>query len=52
MTETGSTIKAHGLKIIHTLLETNTKLIANQRACRDSWKRGKISQLALLLAAP
>jgi len=29
VTETGSTIRAHGLKIIHTLLETNTKLIAN-----------------------
>ena len=32
ITETGSTIKAHGLKIIHTLLETNTKLIANKKS--------------------
>ncbi|RPJ05828.1 MAG: ATP phosphoribosyltransferase [Spirochaetaceae bacterium] len=49
ITETGSTIKAHGLSIIHTLLETNTKLIANKSSYKDSWKRGKISQIALLL---
>jgi ATP phosphoribosyltransferase len=49
ITETGSTIKAHGLKIIHTLLETNTKLIANNESSKDSWKRAKISQLAMLL---
>jgi ATP phosphoribosyltransferase len=49
VTETGSTIKAHGLKIIHTLLETNTKLIANPVSCSDPWKRAKIGQLALLL---
>jgi len=49
VTETGSTIKAHGLKIIHTLLETNTKLIANPSSLRDEWKRSKISQVALLL---
>jgi len=49
VTETGSTIKAHGLKIIHTLLESNTKLIANKQSLKDSWKRGKIRQIALLL---
>jgi ATP phosphoribosyltransferase len=49
VTETGSTIKAHGLKIIHTLLESNTKLIANKQSLKDSWKRGKIYQIALLL---
>lgn len=49
VTETGSTIKAHGLKIIHTLLESNTKLIANKQSLKDSWKRGKIQQIALLL---
>ncbi len=49
VTETGSTIKAHGLKIIHTLLETNTKLIANPASLRDPWKRSKVSQIALLL---
>jgi ATP phosphoribosyltransferase len=49
VTETGSTIKAHGLKIIHTLLETNTKLIANRRSFEDPWKKKKIQQISLLL---
>jgi len=49
VTETGSTIRAHGLKIIHTLLESNTKLIANRRSYEDPWKKSKIRQLALLL---
>ncbi len=49
VTETGSTIRAHGLKIIHTLLETNTKLIANRKSMDDPWKRAKIRQIALLL---
>lgn len=50
VTETGSTIRAHGLKIIHTLLETNTKLIANRAAWEDPFKRAKIEQIAMLLA--
>ena len=49
VTESGTTIRAHGLKIIHTLLETNTKLIANRAATADPWKREKIHQVALLL---
>jgi ATP phosphoribosyltransferase len=49
VTETGSTIRAHGLKIIHTLLVTNTKLIANPESLKDEWKRSKIEQIALLL---
>lgn len=49
VTETGSTIKAHGLKIIHTLLETNTKLIANKKSMLDETKRKKIKQMAMLL---
>ena len=49
VTETGSTIKAHGLRIIDTLLETNTKLIANPNSLKDDWKRNKIQQIALLL---
>ena len=49
VTETGSTIKAHGLKIIHTLLETNTKLVANKKSLLDPWKKEKISQVAILL---
>jgi ATP phosphoribosyltransferase len=49
VTETGSTIRAHGLRIVDTLLESNTKLIANPQSLRDGWKRGKIRQIALLL---
>ncbi|MES0349309.1 MAG: ATP phosphoribosyltransferase [Desulfobacteria bacterium] len=49
VTETGSTIKAHGLKIIHELLQTNTKLIANHASWADPQKRKKIEQVALLL---
>ncbi len=49
VTETGSTIKAHGLKIIHELMTSCTQLIANREAYRDSWKKEKIAQIALLL---
>ena len=49
VTETGSTIRAHGLKIIHTLLESNTKLIAHPKSLQDPWKKQKIAQIALLL---
>ncbi len=51
ITETGTTIKAHGLRIIHELLVTNTKLIANPAAWEDPWRRRKIEQIALLLKA-
>jgi ATP phosphoribosyltransferase len=50
VTETGSTIKAHGLKIIHELLETNTQLIANKKAWEDPQKKEKIKQISLLLS--
>ena len=49
VTETGSTIKAHGLRIIHELMQTNTQLIANHHAWKDAHKREKIEQIALLL---
>ena len=49
VTESGTTIRAHGLKIIHTLLETNTKLIANRQSMKDEWKLLKIQQVALLV---
>jgi ATP phosphoribosyltransferase len=49
VTETGSTIKAHGLKIIHELMTSNTQLIANRASYEDPWKRGKIGQIILLL---
>ena len=49
VTETGSTIKAHGLKIIQELLQTNTQLIANHTAWANPEKRKKIEQIALLV---
>ena len=51
VTETGSTIKAHGLKIIHELLETNTQLIANKNAWKNAQKKEKIKQISLLLSS-
>jgi ATP phosphoribosyltransferase len=50
VTETGSTIKAHGLRIICDLFESVPQLIANRTAWDDPWKREKIEQIGLLLA--
>ena len=49
VTETGSTIKAHGLQIIHELMESNTQLIANKKSWKDPWKQKKIEQVRVLL---
>ena len=49
VTETESTLKAHGLKIIHEFMNSNTQLIANRESYKDSWKKAKIDQIALLL---
>lgn len=49
VTETESTIRAHGLRIIHELMESNTQLIANKDAWNDPWKREKIENISLLL---
>ncbi len=49
VTETESTIKAHGLRIVHELMQTNTQLIANRKAWENDEKRAKIEQIALLL---
>ncbi len=49
VTETGSTLRAHGLKIIYELMQTNTQLIANRESYKDPFKRGKIEQIILLL---
>ena len=49
VTETGSTIDAHGLRIIADVMETNTQLIANRQAWADPFKRRKIEQIDLLL---
>ncbi len=49
VTETESTIRAHGLRIIHELMQSNTQLIANKAAWQDPWKREKIENIAMLL---
>ena len=49
VTETGSTLRAHGLKIVRELMESNTQLIANAKSWADPWKQEKIKQIALLL---
>ena len=49
VTETGTTIKAHGLRIIHELMQSNTQLIANIDAWKDPWKREKIEHIAVLM---
>ena len=51
ITETGSTIKAHGLRIVCDLMQTHTVLIANKEALKDPFKKAKIDQIALLLTA-
>jgi len=51
ITETGSTIRAHGLRIVCDLLHTHTRLIASAAAMADPWKRRKIEDIALLLKA-
>lgn len=50
-TETGSTLRAHGLDIIDTLLESTTRFIANKDAWKDDWKRQKIESISMLLGA-
>jgi ATP phosphoribosyltransferase len=49
VTETESTIKAHGLRIIHELMQTNTQLIVNHESWKNPQKEKKIRQIALLL---
>ncbi len=49
VTETGSSLRANNLRIVETILESNTQLIANHAAWADPWKRQKIENLALLM---
>jgi ATP phosphoribosyltransferase len=51
VTETGASLRANRLRIIDTVMESNTQLIANPSALTDAWKRTKIENLALLLRA-
>ncbi len=49
VTETGSSLRANKLKIIDTILESNTQLIANKNTWQDAWKRRKLEDLKMLL---
>ena len=51
VTETGSSLRANRLRIIDTLMESNTQLIANTTALADGWKRTKLQNIAMLLKA-
>lgn len=51
LTETGSSLRANKLRIVDTILKTNTKLIANKAAWADPRKRAKIESIALMLKA-
>jgi len=51
VTETGSSLRANRLRIIDTLMESNTQLIANKTALADPWKKTKLENIALLLRA-
>jgi ATP phosphoribosyltransferase len=49
VTETGSSLRANGLRIVETVLESNTKFIAHPGALENAWKRQKIETLIMLL---
>ena len=49
ITETGSSLRANKLRIVETVLESNTQLIANKTAWQDCWKRRKLEDIKLLL---
>ena len=49
VTETGSSLRANRLRILETLMESETQLIANRQSWQDSWKREKIETLSLML---
>lgn len=49
LTETGASLRANNLRIVETVLESTTRLIANKSAWADPWKREKIGQIAMLL---
>jgi len=51
VTETGSSLRANRLRIIETLMESETQLIANKASYKDEWKRKKIENISLMLNA-
>ncbi len=51
VTETGSSLRANRLRVVHEILESTTRLIASRQALADDWKRRKIEDIAMLLTA-
>ncbi len=51
LTETGSSLRANNLRIVHEIMHSTTQLIANRQSWKDDWKREKIGRIALLLRA-
>jgi ATP phosphoribosyltransferase len=49
ITETGSSLRANNLRIIETLMESNTKFVMNKEAFNDPWKKKKVERLVLML---
>ncbi|MFC1562504.1 ATP phosphoribosyltransferase [candidate division KSB1 bacterium] len=49
VTETGRSLRANKLKIIDTVFESSTKIIANKKSWQDKWKREKIENMAVLV---
>jgi ATP phosphoribosyltransferase len=49
VTETGSSLRANKLRIIETVMESNTQLIANVNSWKDAWKRRKLEDMRMLL---
>jgi len=49
VTETGSSLRANKLRIVETVMESNTQLIANVDSWKDSWKRRKLEDMRMLL---
>jgi len=49
VTETGSSLRANKLRIVETVIESNTQLIANRASWDDQWKRGKLEDMRMLL---
>jgi len=49
VTETGSSLKANKLRIVETVMESNTQLIANVDSWKDEWKRRKLTDIKMLL---
>ena len=49
ITETGSSLRANNLRIIETLMESNTQFVMNKKAYENPWKKQKVERLVLML---